>query len=187
MDGLNHTFEFLNGHGALLSFLGIYIGTIFLGNIAAFASLLFGFRGGMGGWGVLSVFVTILAAEASADILWYWTGRGLSTTRLGAFLKRHMPRARRLEEAFEKNIPRLVFLSKFLYSSNFPVIFFIGWSKFRFRTFVRLSILAVFCWMPLLFTLSYLLSSGLTYLHTASVLKEVEWLLFAGGGDFIVI
>jgi membrane protein DedA with SNARE-associated domain len=185
MNGLDHAFDFLNGHGTALSLLGVYVGTIFLGNIAAFASLLFAFQGGMGKWGVPVTFAVVLVAEVSADMLWYWAGRGLSGTRIGAFLTRHMPRARRIEEAFERGRPRLVFLSKFLYASNFPILFLVGWSKFDFKTFVRLSVAALACWLPLLFTFSYLISSGLAYLHAASALQRVEWLLAAGTSFFI--
>jgi membrane protein DedA with SNARE-associated domain len=168
-----------------LAYFIIYIATIFLGNISAFAAFWIVFRGVLGFWGVPFLIVAIFAANVSGDLLWYSLGRALRDTRFGNFVKNHLPRHEKIERAVQKNGTSWMITAKFLYASSLPVIFSIGWAKIGFRKFIRTSLLSVAIWLPILSGLSYGLFSGLSPLLAVSIFKKFEVALIIGLALFI--
>jgi len=170
-----------------LAYFVIYIATIFLGNISAFAGFWFIFQGYLGPWGVPLLIITIFLADMSGDLLWYSLGRSLHDTRLGRWIKNHLPGYKKAEARIEKNGKHLIFLSKFVYASAFPVIFSIGWTQMEFKKFFKNSILSILIWLPILLGLAYGVVSGLWPLHDILVVKNFEWFFLIGLVVFIVL
>lgn len=176
----------LAGQNQFLAYFIIYLITIFLGNISGFAGLWLAFRGFFGPWGVPLVLLTLFLSDISGDFLWYSLGRSLRDTRLGNFVKNRLPRHQKIEAGLQKNGRGWIFISKFLYASTFPIIFFVGWFRFEFRKFFKTSLLSIVCWLPVLTGLAYGLISGLTPLRAIAIFKRFELLFLVGLALFIV-
>lgn len=180
----------LAGQNPFLAYFIIYLVTIFLGNISAFASLWLALRGYLGTWGVPWILLTIFAAEATGDLLWYALGRTLRETRFGNFVKNHLPGHSKIEQNLERNGRNWIFLSKFLYGSTFPIIFLVGWTKTDFKKFFQTSLVALLLWLPILTGLAYGLIFSLTPLGAIAafkvIFKKFEFVFFFGLGLFVV-
>jgi membrane protein DedA with SNARE-associated domain len=181
-----HTLGLLAGQNRFLAYFIIYLATIFLGNISAFASFWLVFRGVFGPWGVPFLIITIYASEISGDLLWYALGMTLRDTRLGNFVKNHLPGHKKIEEKMHKSRTRLIFFSKFLYASSFPVIFMVGWSRIKFKKFIRTSAFALAIWVPILTGMAFGLFSGLLPLRAIAIFKQFEIAFFIGLALFVV-
>ncbi|MDP2599094.1 MAG: VTT domain-containing protein [Candidatus Liptonbacteria bacterium] len=177
----------LAGQNRFLAYFIIYFATIFLGNISAFASFWIAFRGFFGPWGVPLLILTIFAADMSGDILWYSLGSTLRDTRLGNFLKNHLPRHRSLEKRVHRNSAKWVLFSKFLYASSFPVIFLVGWMRVDFKKFFKASIFSILTWVPILTILAYVLVTSLTPLNAVAVFKKFEVAFIIGIALFFAL
>jgi membrane protein DedA with SNARE-associated domain len=176
----------LAGQNQLLAYFIIYIVTIFLGNISAFAGFWMVSHGYFGAWGVPFLMLTILLADFSGDMLWYSLGRALRDTRFGNWVKNHLPRHTEIENHLKSNGSRWVFFSKFLYASAFPIIFSVGWCKINFKKFLRMSILSILIWVPILTGLAYGLIAGLAPLRAVAVFKNFEVVFVTGLVLFVV-
>ena len=177
----------LAGQNLFLAYFIIYIATIFLGNISAFASFWIVFHGYLGAWGVPFLIITIFLANTTGDLLWYSLGRASRETRAGNWIKDHLPWHGRVEQALHRNGRGWMFLSKFAYASSFPVIFSIGWTGMEFKKFFRNSILSILTWLPVLLGLSYGLVSGLSPLRAVSIFRNFEVVFFVGLALFIFL
>ncbi len=177
----------LASQNRFLAYFIIYIATIFLGNISAFASFWIVFQGFFGPWGVPFLILTIFAADLSGDLLWYSLGNTLRDTRLGNFLKNHLPHHEKLERRIHKNGSRWVRFSKFIYASSFPIIFLVGWMRVDFKKFFKASLISIITWLPILTGLAYGLISGLSPLNAISTFKKFEVAFFIGLVLFFVL
>jgi membrane protein DedA with SNARE-associated domain len=178
---------YLAGQNRFLAYFIVYIATIFLGNVAAFAGLWMAFRGIFGFWGVPILVAVILLAETNGDLLWYALGKTLRDTRFGNFIKNHLPRHGKIERSVRKNGKRWVFMSKFIYTASFPIVFMVGWVGVEFKTFIRTSLIGISIWAPIISLLAYGLVSGLSPLHAVSDFKQLEYIFLVGIVVFIVI
>lgn len=186
--------SFISGIGFLasqnlpLAYFIIYIATIFLGNIAAFASVWIIFQGRFGAAGIPLLVLTIFLADLSGDLLWFSLGRATRDTRLGNWIKRRLPSwHEKVEGAFKHNGTRWIVLSKFVYASAFPIIFSAGWSRMKFKRFLRNSLLSIAMWLPILVGLAYGLASGLSPLRAISIFHNFEVTFLIGLVLFIVL
>jgi membrane protein DedA with SNARE-associated domain len=175
----------LAGQNQFLAYFIVYIATIFLGNISAFAAFWMVFRGFFGLWGVPLLVLTIFLANISGDLLWYSLGFTLRDTRLGNFIRNRIPRHEKIEAKLQKIGTRIVFMSKFFYGSVFPLIFLVGWFKINFKKFFRMSVLSVLIWLPILTLLAFGLVSGLSPLRAVNIFKNFEMVFLVGIGLFI--
>ena len=179
---------FLASQNEVLAYFIIYIATIFVGNISAFASFWIVSQGYLGEWGIPLLILTIFCANLTGDMLWYSLGRATRNTRSGNWIRGRLPSWNsRVERAFEHNGRKWIVLSKFMYAAAFPVIFSAGWSKMDFRTFFRHSLISVLTWLPILTGLAYGLISGLSPLGAVSFFRSFEMLFFIGLGIFIFL
>ncbi len=176
----------LASQNMFLAYFIIYIATIFLGNISAFAAFWVVFHGVLGFWGVPLLILTIFAADISGDLLWYSLGRALRDTRFGNFVKNHLRHHEKIERSVQKNGAGWIIMAKFLYASAFPVIFLIGWTRIKFKKFFKTSLLSVAIWLPILAGLAYGLFSGLSPLGAVSIFKHFELILLIGLVIFFV-
>lgn len=157
-----------------LAYFIIYIATIIIGNVSAFAGLWLMAGGSFGVWGVPLLALTIFAANASGDLLWYSLGFTLRDTRFGAWLHKKIPGREKVEAKMKKNGRRLILMSKFMYASAFPVIFSVGWCRMNFKKFINASLLSILIVLPILFALAYGLVFGLSPLGATAFFKSIE-------------
>lgn len=179
-------FALLISQNQLAVYLLAYLSIIFLGNIGAFVGFWLALSGVLGGWGIVLMITIALLADITADFFWYSIGRFLRDTRFGIFIKNHLPYHRTVEAGFQKRYRRWIFLAKFVFFSNFAVIFLAGWAKIKFSELFKISLLALLIWEPLLLFLTYVLTSSLTPLSAVSIFKKIEYLLSAGIVAFLV-
>ena len=187
MNSLLADIGLLASQNLFLAYFIIYIATIFLGNISAFAGFWFIFQGYLGAWGVPLLILTIFCADISGDVLWYSLGRALHNTPFGNWIKRRLPGYEKLESRVTRHGARLIFLAKFVYASSFPVIFSVGWTQMEFKKFFRYSLLSIAVWLPILLGLAYGVISGLWPLRTITVFKDFEWFFLVGLVLFIIL
>ena len=169
-----------------LAYFIIYISTIFLGNISAFAAFWIVLHGVLGFWGVPLLILTIFAANISGDLLWYSLGGALRDTRFGNFVKNHLPHHTKIERAIKRNGASWIFMAKFLYASSFPIVFSVGWARIEFRKFFRTSLLSAVILLPILTGLAYGLFAGLSPLRAVSIFKNFEVVFIMGIALFFV-
>jgi len=177
----------LASQNPFLAYFIIYVITIFLGNISAFAGFWLVFRSNFGALGVPLLILTIFCANVSGDLLWYSLGRALRETRLGNFVKNRLPGHAKIENNLQKNGPGWIFVSKFLYGSSMPIIFSIGWTRIDFKKFFRVSLLSILVWLPILSGLAYGLILGLMPLGAVAIFKNFEVAFFLGLGIFLLL
>lgn len=178
----------LASQNLLLAYFIIYVATIFLGNISAFVSFWIVFQGYFGVWGIPLLILTIFLADMTGDLLWYSLGRATRETRFGNWIRRRLPAWHaKVENAFEHNGRRWIFLSKFVYASAFPVIFSAGWSRMKFQHFFRNSLFSVLLWLPVLLGLAYGLISGLSPLGAVYAFRDLGLTLFIGLALFLLL
>ena len=171
----------------VLVYLGTYISIIIVGNVVSFATLWLAFQGELDFKNFLGVVGLVLFADISGDLAWYWLGRKLRGTRLGEFLYRHIPKQKEIEEHIAANSKRWIFLSKFIPSSTFAIIFSVGWAKIDFKKFFATSLLAIFSSVAILVLLAFGLATGLSGLEAATAFKKYERLFLLAIIIFIVI
>lgn len=131
--------------------------------------------------------LTVLAADISGDILWYFLGRTLRDTGFGNFIHGHLPRHEKIDSSIQEKGAKLIFFSKFIYASSFPIIFSVGWARLDFKKFFRMSLLSILAWVPLLTLLSYGLFSGISLFRAIKLFKRFEIIIFLALICFVTI
>jgi membrane protein DedA with SNARE-associated domain len=186
MSGFLTNIGLIASQNKFLAYFIVYIITIFLGNISAFAGFWMAVRGFFGSWSVPFLILTIFAADVSGDLLWYSLGSTLRDTRFGNWVKNRIRGHEKIEARLRKNGARWIFVSKFLYASSFPIIFTVGWCKVSFRKFFRTSLLSILLWVPILSAIAYGLTIGLYSLGSLAIFKQIEIFFFVGLGLFLL-
>lgn len=172
------------------AYLIIFLSAIFLGNIAVFAMLWLVLKGFLGPSGFPFFVITLFVADVSGDLLWYSLGRLLRDTKLGNFIKNHIPRHEKIEGHIQNQTGTWIMLAKAIQSSNFPVIFMVGWFKISFKKFIKTDVLAILAWLAILTSLSYVLIAGLGGLgplESREAFGRLERLLLPGLVIFFLI
>lgn len=169
-----------------LAYFIVYLVTIFLGNISAFAGFWIAARGFFGSWGIPFLILTIFVADISGDLLWYSLGSALRDTRFGNWVKNRIRGHEKIEARLHKNGAHWIFVSKFLYASSFPIIFTVGWCKVGFKKFFKTSLLSILLWVPILSAIAYGLTLGLYSLGSLAIFKRLEVIFFVGLGLFLL-
>ncbi len=187
METIGAELQLLFSQNPLLGYFFLYVGTIALGNIAAFAGLWLAFAGHLGHWGVLWATLTIFMADISGDVLWYTLGRFISTTRLATFLKSRLPVIQKVQDKLQANGSKVIFMSKFACGLSMPILFSVGWSHYDFHKFVRVAATAITIWIPVLLVLTYGLFSGIHLAQGESAYQQIEVLFAVGLGTFLLI
>ena len=174
------------GRNPLETYLAIYLVTIILGNIAAFASFWIIFETNFGIFWFLCLLFTIFLSYVTADLICYFLGRSLRNTRFGAWSKNHLPEYTKAEAMVRKKGVHWLFISKFIVGFAAPVAFSVGWSGMNFKKFYKYSMLSILVWLPVLAIFAYGIVSGLAPL-AASNLQKIEWFALAGLILFILL
>lgn len=176
------------GQNTFTAYLFIYVGTIFFGNVASFASFWLAYAGVFGKYGVLSMLGMMLFADITGDILWYSLGRALRDTRPGNWVKGKLPRPmQKFEEYVEHHQTRLVALSKFIMGSSFFIMVSVGWARMDFNAFLRTTARSIVVWAVILLALSYGLFSAFNLVGAKTVFHKLEVMLGAGIAAFLLL
>lgn len=170
-----------------LVYFGTYLSIIIIGNVVSFATLWLAFQGNVQTVPFLGVVSLVLLADISGDQAWYWLGRSLRDTKTGAFLYNHIPRRAYVEKHIQERAERWIFLSKFIPSFTFPIIFMAGWSRVPFRKFLPYSLAAIISSAATLVLLAYVFSLGLSTLQPVAFFQSFERLFLLGILLFLVL
>lgn len=106
---------------------------------------------------------------------------------MGEKIHSKIPKAEIVTAHLEKHGCKWVFLSKYIPSSTFTIIFSAGWTDMPFKKFLKTSLLAIFSSVLLIAGLTYGLSSGFTAIEAESVFNRIEQLLIVGLIVFLTI
>lgn len=183
---IQHFGEFIQNNPGP-AYAAIFFAALCVGNIAGFTALWVAFRGYLGAWGVPLVIGTLFLADITGDFLWYTLGHSLSGTKFAGWLKSKLKFIPRLEAKFQKKSSRLIFISKFIYGSSFPILFTAGWTKVPFGQYFMTSVIAVSSWLPVLVILTYSLFSGLSLVGAQISFQRIELVFLWGLAIFIIL
>ncbi len=174
------------GKNPLGTYLVIYLVTVLLGNISAFASFWVVFEANFGILGFLVLIFVIFLADMTEDLIWYSLGRSLRGTRFGLWIEKHIPGHAQAETMVKERGLQWLFLSKFIIGGAPVVTFSIGWTGMNFKRFYKNSLLSILLWLPVLTLLAYGIVSGLAPLAAAK-LGRIEWVALGGFVLFIIL
>lgn len=121
--------------------------------------------------------VTALGALFVGETLVYLAGRTLRVTRFGWRFYRRLKPNRRIQlysYYLRKNIGKLFLIIRFLPAMNFAMLLLTGWSRIRLGTFLKSYLWTVLLWFVTMTTVAYFLMTGLSYLNTQHIFRNVE-------------
>ena len=124
---------------------------------------------------------------AIAEIFVYFVGRFIRTTRFGWKLSKKLKEKKKVQfytYHLKKNMTKLVVISKFIPATNLMILLLIGWSKTKFKDFLKSYLTGLTSWFVLMTIAAYFLMSGLYYLESQKIFKQVELVIL---GIFILI
>lgn len=107
----------------------------------------------------------------------YFFGRMIRNTRFGWKLHKKNKTNKRIQSYtyyLKTNMGKLLIISKFLPATNFVILSLIGWSKTKFGKFLKSYIISVGIWFGSMTIIAYFFMSGLHYLRSAKIFREVE-------------
>jgi membrane protein DedA with SNARE-associated domain len=185
--GLFHGFVLLVAGNHFFSYPILFAGAVFLGNLFSFAVLWVAFHHSLGTHPLAPVALTLFAAHLTGDILWYSCGRALRGTKLGEWIRGHLPHHAALEKHLQANSSRWIFISEFVAYSAFPIFFLVGWTQVKFRSFLPVAAAALACSFSILFTATYLLVSSLSMLRALSIFRHLETIFGIGLLAFLLL
>lgn len=113
----------------------------------------------------------------------YSMGKMLRNTRLGWKFYRKIKANRRVQiytYYLKQKTARVLLLSKFLPAVpgvNALTLLLLGWTKTKWGQFLKIYIPCALFWFGTMSILSYFISSGLYYLRTANIFKNIELII----------
>ncbi|MDP3975150.1 MAG: hypothetical protein Q8P88_02615 [Candidatus Jorgensenbacteria bacterium] len=166
-------------------------GIILQGDLAVlFAMLLI--VGGALTWG--KFFSVALGTLAAGELLLYFGGRLIRNTRFGWRWYKRMktnPRIQYYSYYITQNLTKLMIVARFLVGVNLLVLLLAGWSRTKFGPFLKSYLIGLLSWFASVTIIAYFLMTGLSYLKTEHVFRQIEILIvvviaFFFAGEFIV-
>lgn len=116
---------------------------------------------------------TLIVGES----LVYFLGKIIRHTRFGWKYYKKIKSNKRMQAYtyyLKTNMSKLLIISKFIPATNFVILGLIGWSKTKFRVFLKSYLISAFIWFATMTLMSYMFMSGLHYLRSAKIFREVE-------------
>lgn len=154
------------------AFIGL--GIIIQGEITIFLAMYLVVSGALS-W--QEFLVAALGTLAVAELLAFLGGRITRRTRLGWRWYRKMKPNRRIQyysHYLHENLTKLFITSRFLVGVNFLVLLLTGWSKTSFGKFLKSYLVGLLAWFGAMTLLAYSLMSGLSYLRSEQVFRQIE-------------
>lgn len=118
-------------------------------------------------------FLTLVIGESVV----YFFGRILRNTRFGWKYYKKIKANKKIQSYtyyLKTNMGKLLIFAKFLPATNFVILGLIGWSKTKFGKFFKAHITSAIIWFTSMTVVAYFLMSGLHYLKSAKIFREVE-------------
>ncbi len=125
----------------------------------------------------LQFFVPTLGAIIIAETFIYILGRTIRNTRFGWKLSKKIKGNKRVQTYtyyLRQNMTKLLIITKFIPATNLMIMALIGWSKTKFAVFFKSYLKSVFLWFGSMAIVAYFLMSGIHYLQSSKVFKQVE-------------
>lgn len=144
-----------------MAYVLMALGTTCFGNLVAVPAVLLGLDGALGPRGFWLAPVAVVAGHLFGDVMWFTLGRTLAETRGGEWLRKRMPRHRRVERFFESGSVYILAVSKLLATPTVPILFLLGWYRTEPRRYVRLSVVSAGVWFAGLIAFCLMLYGGL--------------------------
>lgn len=117
-----------------------------------------------------------------AEIFVYVLARIMRNTRLGWKYYKKLKPNKRIQHYIlylKTNMKKLLIAAKFLPGTNLVILLLAGWSRVRFGEFIRSYFTSVLLWFFSMSAIAYFLMSGLHYLNSRKIFRQVE-LVIAG-------
>lgn len=121
--------------------------------------------------------VPTLGAIAFAEVLVYIVGRNVRNTRFGWRLSKKMKGNKKVQTYtyyLKQNMTKLLIITKFIPATNLMIISLIGWTRTKFKEFFPSYIKSLLVWFSSMTVVAYFLISGLHYLRSTKVFRQVE-------------
>lgn len=158
----------------LLVYPVTFLSIILIGNPVSFAAFYLAFQENFRAGNLFGIVLLVLAADIAGDLAWFWLGKKLRGTKLGHFLRRHIPKHEELENNIRANSDKWIFLSKFIPSTTFAIIFSVGWADIKFKKFWPVSLAAIASSVLVLMAVAFGLASSLSGLEAVHAFKRFE-------------
>jgi len=144
----------------------VFLGTIVEGPIMMVASGLL-FR--LGNFNFIYLYITLLAGDLFADILWYGIGRKAAEPflrRFGHIFGVTQGVFERMEGIFRRNDTKILFVSKITMGFGFAIatVMAAGAMRVPFKKFITFNILGGFIWTAMLISVGYFLGGFYGYI-----------------------
>lgn len=114
------------------------------------------------------------------ETLLYMLGRNIRGTRFGWKLYRRMKDNRKIQlytYYLKNHSGKFLLAAKFIPGMNSLMLFLMGWTKTGFSKFLRIYIPATLFWLTVATTSAYAVTSGLHYLRSAKIFKDIEFII----------
>ena len=171
----------------LLTYPGLFISIILIGNPVSFSTFWLAFQEEFRFSEIAWLFAFVVFTDVCGDLAWYYMGKKLRGTKFGEKIHSKIPKADIIAAHLERHASKWVFLSKYIPSSTFTIIFSAGWADMPFKKFIKTSLVAIFSSVLVIAGLTYGLSSGFTALEAKSIFNRIEQLLVVGLVAFLLI
>jgi len=161
-----HTVKFLISlveHHQVLAYALIFLGLIFEGEFTLIASGILVHLGAL--HLPLTIFLVLAGSFVKTFYCYYFGKLVYKKWNHTKFLKYIEKRVLYFLPNFKKKPFWSIFVSKFIMWLNFSVIVFSGYSKIKFKTYLKAEVLSTIIWAPLLIILGYFFS--FTALHVS--------------------
>lgn len=159
----------------LWTYIVLYFSIIIFGNAVAFSAFVLAFLGGLGPSGMMFVIITVILADLSGDGLWFTLGKKLRDTKIGHFIKRHLPHHNLISRHIHENSLKWLYVSKFISSVTAPFLFLLGWSQnVSWKKFWEANFKTTLFWVAILLTASTVIGSGLLPFVSPESFKKAE-------------
>lgn len=107
----------------------------------------------------------------------FFVGKTLRNTRFGWKFYRKNKGNKRIQTYtyyLKKNMGKLAIIAKFIPATNIIILLLMGWSRTKFRDFLKAYLPAVVLWFASMTIVAYFFMSGLHYLHSTKIFRNVE-------------
>ena len=170
--------EFTTTYPAAINYI-LAAAVIIQSNLAIlFAMLLV--VGGALSWGTF--FLVVLGTIVASELLLYFTGRFIRNTRFGWRWYKRMKASRRVQYYsyyIAQNLTKLMATARFLIAVNSLILLLAGWSRAKFIPFIKSYLTSLVVWFASVTTVAYFLATGLSYLESEKMFRQVEILVVA--------
>lgn len=165
--------DFIAANPATTDF--ILAGAIILqGDLAVLLAMLLIVNGALS-WS--NFFTVALGTLVVGEFFLYFVGRLIRNTRFGWRWYKRMKTNYRVQYYsyyIRENLTKLMVAARFLVGVNLIVLLLAGWSRTKFSDFAKSYFVGLLAWFASVSAVAYFLMTGLSYLRTEKVFRQIE-------------